>query len=122
MNSLRSALGAYVEMRRGLGYKFRHQEKRLTDFVRFMEERRATVVTSKLALEWATQPQDRHPTWTLRLTDVRGFARHLCSTEPRTEVPPLGLLPGLSAHRRHGTPERGSRFLYHRPVARTRIR
>src|SRR5204863_5037337 len=26
--------------------------------------------------------------------DVRGFARHLTSLDPRTEVPPVGMLPG----------------------------
>ena len=99
MNALGPALGAYVAMRRGLGYKFRHQEKSLSDFVRFMEARGATVITRNLALEWVTQLPDRHATWRLRLTDVRGFARHLLSAEPRTEVPPTGLLPGLSRPR-----------------------
>ncbi len=37
MSPLRSALRQYVAMRRGLGYKFQHQERRLTDFVTFME-------------------------------------------------------------------------------------
>jgi hypothetical protein len=30
----------------------------------------------------------------LRLTDVRGFARHVANLDPRTEVPPVGILPG----------------------------
>jgi len=82
-------------MRRGLGYKFQHQERRLTDFVAFMEERGASVITHKFALEWATLPLDRHSSWALRLTDVRCFARHLSSVEPRTEVPPVGIFPAL---------------------------
>ncbi len=93
MISLRSALARYVAMRRGLGFKFQQQEKRLTSFVTFMEERGTSIITTKLALEWATLPPDRHPTWGLRLTDVRGFARHLCSVEARTEVPPPGIFP-----------------------------
>jgi integrase len=96
MNALGPALRTYVAMRRGLGYKVRQQEKSLSDFVRFMEVHGAAVITRKLALEWATQPPDRHATWRLRLIDVRGFARHLLSVEPRTEVPPTGLLPGRS--------------------------
>lgn len=95
MNSLQSALRQYVTMRRGLGYKFQHQERRLTDFVAFMDERSASVVTSKLALEWATLPPDRHSSWALRLTDVRSFARHLRSAEPLTEVPAPGIFPAL---------------------------
>jgi integrase len=46
-------------------------------------------------MEWATLPPDRHATWALRLTDVRGFARHVANIEPKTEVPPAGILPGL---------------------------
>jgi integrase len=96
MSKLRSALREYVAMRRSLGFKFQQQERRLTKFVTFMEERRASVITQELALEWAMQPPDRRATWGLRLTDVRGFARHLISVEPRTELPPIGALPGPS--------------------------
>jgi integrase len=103
MNPLRSALRQYAAMRRGLGCKFQQQEKRLTSFVSFMEERRASIITTKLALEWATRPPDRHPTWGVRLIDVRGFARHLCSVEARTEVPPLGIFP---------RPSRAKPYLY----------
>ena len=95
MTSLRSALERYLSMRQGLGYKYHHQTRRLTDFVTFMEKRKATTITTKLAMEWATLPPDRHATWALRLTDVRGFARHVANIEPKTEVPPAGILPGL---------------------------
>ena len=70
MTSLRSALEQYLSMRQGLGYKYHHQTRRLTDFVTFMEKRKATTITTKLAMEWATLPPDRHATWALRLTDV----------------------------------------------------
>jgi len=96
MNTLRTAVDTYVAMRRGLGYKLRDLEKRLTNFAIFMEEHGATIITSKLAVEWATSLPGRQASWTLRLSDVRGFARYLSSIEPRTEVPPTGLLPGLS--------------------------
>jgi len=95
MTSLRSALERYLSMRQGLGYKYHHQACRLTDFVTFMEKRKATTITTKLAMEWATLPPDRHATWALRLTDVRGFARHVANIAPKTEVPPAGILPGL---------------------------
>lgn len=95
MSPLRSALHRYIAMRRGLGHQFRSQERRLTDFVAYMEDRGATFITHKLALEWATLPPDRHASWALRLCDVRGFARHLVNVEPRTEVPPVKTLPPL---------------------------
>lgn len=95
MTNLHSELKRYLSMRKGLGYKFQHQTRRLTDFVSFMEKRKATTITTKLAMEWATLPPDRHASWALRLTDVRGFARHIANIDPKTEVPPVGMLPGL---------------------------
>ena len=95
MTDLRSALERYLSMRQGLGYKYQHQARRLADFVSFMEARGATTMTTKLAVEWATLPPDRHASWALRLTDVRGFARHVANIDPQTEVPPTGILPGL---------------------------
>ena len=95
MTDLHSALKRYLSMRKGLGYKYQHQTRRLTDFVSFMERREATTITTKLAMEWATLPPDRHASWALRLTDVRGFARHIASIDPKTEVPPVGILPSL---------------------------
>jgi integrase len=95
MSDLRSALGRYLSMRQGLGYKYQHQARRLADFVSFMEMGKATTITTKLAVAWATLPPDRHASWTLRLTDVRGFARHIANFDPKTEVPPAGILPGL---------------------------
>jgi integrase len=82
-------------MRKGLGYKYQHQTRRLADFVSFMERCKATTITTKLAMEWATLPPERHASWALRLTDVRGFARHIANIDPTTQVPPAGLLPGL---------------------------
>ncbi len=93
MTDLRSALERYVSMRQGLGYKYQHQARRLADFVSFMEVRGATTMTTKLAVEWATLPPDRHASWALRLTDVRGFARHVANIDLKTEVPPVGVLP-----------------------------
>jgi integrase len=95
MTKLRLALERYLTMRKGLGYKYHHQTRRLADFVAFMEKRKATIITTKLAMEWATLPPDRHASWALRLSDVRGFARHVANLAPGTEVPPVGILPGL---------------------------
>jgi integrase len=94
MTDLRSALERYLTIRKGLGYKYEQQTRRLADFVAFMEKCKATTITTKLALEWATLPPDRHASSALRLNDVRGFARHVAGLDPGTEVPPVGLLPG----------------------------
>lgn len=50
MTDLRSALERYLSMRKGLGYKYQHQTRRLADFVSFMERREATSITTKLAM------------------------------------------------------------------------
>jgi integrase len=99
MISLRSALKQYLSMRQGLGYKYQHQTRRLADFVSFMESHEATTITTKLAVAWATLPADRHASWALRLTDVRGFARHVANFNPETEIPPTGILPPLKRAR-----------------------
>jgi integrase len=101
MTALRSALEAYLSMRKGLGYKYQHQTRRLAAFVSFMEQREATTITAKLAMEWATLPPDRHASWALRLSDVRGFARHTANFDPKTEMPPAGILPGLKRAKPH---------------------
>jgi integrase len=95
MTELRSALERYLNMRQGLGYKYQHQARRLADFVSFMETHKAATITTKLAMAWATLPPDRHASWALRLTDVRGFARHIANIDSQTEVPPAGMLPPL---------------------------
>jgi integrase len=59
-----------------------------------MEQRRASRITTALALAWAQQPQSVHPAeWARRLSIVRIFARYRHATDPRTEIPPDGLLP-----------------------------
>lgn len=103
MTDLRSALQRYLNMRKGFGFKYQHQTRRLADFVSFMDKCKATTITTKLAMEWATLPAGRHASWALRLTDVRGFARHIASFNPKTGVPPIGLLP---------SPKRAKPYVY----------
>ncbi|MGL3104408.1 hypothetical protein [Bradyrhizobium sp. BR 1432] len=38
MTNLRSVLDKYLSMRKGLGYKYEHQTRRLADFVAFLEK------------------------------------------------------------------------------------
>jgi integrase len=94
MNTLRQAAQEYLTMRRSLGYKLHEAGKRLLDFVTFMEQHRASYITQSLALAWAKQPSDVQPSeWARRLSCVRSFARHRSATDPRTQIPPAGLLP-----------------------------
>ena len=94
MNRLRKAVKDYLTMRRSLGFKLRDMDHNLQHFVSFMEQQRAPIITTALALRWATKPQKVQPAqWAVRLSFVRSFARYWSATEPRTEIPPLGLLP-----------------------------
>lgn len=94
MNTLSQSLQEYLRMRRDLGYKLKNAGKALLDFVAYMRHHRAAVITSELALAWAQQPQNVRPAhWAQRLCFVRGFARFRSATDPRTQIPPLGLLP-----------------------------
>jgi len=94
MNTLRKAVWDYLALRRSLGFKLREAGKELIDFVRFLEQHNATYITQALALAWAQQPSAARPAyWAHRLSSVRGFARYRSATDPRTQIPPPGLLP-----------------------------
>lgn len=104
-NTLREAIQDYLAMRRGLGFKLRDAGAGLLDFVSFLERQQASHITIPLALQWAQQSSSARPAeWARRLSHVRGFARHWSATDPRTEIPPWGLLP----HR----PRRARPYLY----------
>ena len=94
MNPLRQAVHEYLRMRRNLGFQLREAGKALLDFVTFMEHNRATYITEALALAWAQQPTNVQPAhWARRLSFVRGFAHYRSASDPRTQIPPAGLLP-----------------------------
>ena len=94
MNTLKQAIQEYLSMRRDLGFKLHDAGKGLLDFAAFMERRRASYITQALALAWAQQPANVQPAhWAQRLSFVRGFARYRSATDPRTQIPPQGLLP-----------------------------
>jgi integrase/recombinase XerD len=94
MKPLRDAIADYITLRRSLGFKLRATAASLIEFASFLEQKAAPYITTELALEWAMQHVDHQPwTWAQRLGFVRVFARHWSATDPRTEIPPPGLLP-----------------------------
>jgi hypothetical protein len=92
MTGLRSALARYLSMRQGLGYKYQHQARRLSQFVSFMEKHRATTITTKLAVAWATLPPD--------LSHVPGPSQTMPNGTGATFV-----RRAVNARRRWGAPE-----------------
>jgi len=91
MKRLRKAVRDYLTMRRGLGFKMARHEVGLEDFVSFLERKRSSHITVKLALEWATQ----HPHHT---PGELGHATH-CSARLRPALECDRSLNGSSATR-----------------------
>jgi integrase len=83
----------YLALRRSVGFKLETAGQLLPKFVDYLHHRRASRITCELALAWAMLPRDKRRWWAVRLSLVRGFARFLHARDPRTEVPPLDLLP-----------------------------
>jgi integrase/recombinase XerD len=93
VNSLRQRLADYLDVRRRFGYALINAGRWLGHFVDYCEERDADVVTTELALAWATQPTNCGAAYhAQRLSAARGFARYLQALDPRTGVPPMRLL------------------------------
>ena len=94
MKRLEQALKDYLNIRRSLGYRLQKAEGLLRNFVAFLQAEGAPYITRELALRWATQPAKAEPaTWAGRLGIVRRFATWHSAIEPRSEIPPTGLLP-----------------------------
>lgn len=94
MKALKEAIQDYLALRRDLGFKLKKHSRLLDEFALFLEHAGESPITSRLALQWATQPQNiQQAEWAARLSVVRGFARYWSATDPQTEIPPEGLLP-----------------------------
>lgn len=93
MTTLREGVAEYLELRRALGFRLQKDERLLGDFAGFMELRRATHITAKLAVQWARQPSSTDANYLAgRLRAVRSFARYRILSDPRTEIPATDLL------------------------------
>ena len=97
MNPLRQALVDYLSVRRALGYKLVRDEQLLAQFLTYLEDLGQRRLSTETALAWATLPTGAHRSWwSCRLSIIRGFAAHLKTIDPETEVPPSDLLPWRS--------------------------
>ena len=93
--TLRDALADYLRLRRRLGFEMPQDGRLLEGFVEFLERAGAERITTELALTWARLPVGAHPhRWRQRLSVARGFARHLATIDPKSEIPSKDLLPG----------------------------
>jgi len=94
MSDLRQALKDYLDIRRALGFELHTPARYLRTFVAFLEAHGASHITTEMAVRWAKQPPDGEPAnWARRLGIARQFAAWHRTMDPRTEVPPTGLIP-----------------------------
>lgn len=83
----------YLAQKRAMGYALRFYDGPLIDFARTMD--RSTPgqpITVQAACRWATAIRAAPTYHARRLSLVRNFARFCLAYDPRTEVPPDGLL------------------------------
>jgi integrase len=93
MKQLHRAVEDYLALRRDLGFKLPYHGLYLHEFVAFLKKKGSPHITSKLAVEYATQRADEpHDSQARRLLVIRGFARYWIGVDPKTEIPPVGLL------------------------------
>jgi len=94
MTALEQALADYLALRRSLGHKLADAERQLRRFVTYLESVGSETVTldnaARFVLDADLDPASSVPA--KRLQAVRGFARYLTGVDPRTEVPPAGLV------------------------------
>jgi len=93
MSPLRQACDEYLALRRALGFKLKRHGRLLPDLIGHLDAAGETTVTTRSAIEWATQPAGHPQEWAVRLSIARGFARYLRTLDGRAEVPPADLLP-----------------------------
>lgn len=101
MTLLGQTADEYLQLRQALGHKLADAGRLLPRLVAYLESIGLETITIEAALDWAQQPKARPSSsvWVSRMAVARGFARHLAGSDPRTQVPPVGML-SYQKHRR----------------------
>jgi integrase len=99
--SLTKAVEFYLQQRRQLGFALKEDGQMLRQLVGYASQRgHRGSLTTKLALAWAQAPVGASRLWWARRLDAaRRFASFWRAFDPRTELPPVGVL-GPSYRRR----------------------
>jgi integrase len=85
-----SRVQAYLAYRRAFGFELQSEGNQLLNFARYADATgHRGALTTELAVRWASlPPQTDRRYWASRLENIRRSARHLLSSEPKTQVPP----------------------------------
>jgi integrase len=94
MSTLQRHLDDYLRLRRMLGHDLAEAHRLLPRFVEHLDANGIEFVTVHAALAWSLEPDAPAPSTVpgRRMMVARGFARYLAGIDPRTEVPPAGLI------------------------------
>jgi len=91
--NLSKEIEIYIRMRQQLGFKLRSIKYVLRGFGTYIKEKKASHITTKLALEYAMRnPHCSLFQQSVKLGIIRRFAHYLRTIDPQTEVPPEHLL------------------------------
>ncbi|WP_327093610.1 tyrosine-type recombinase/integrase [Nocardia vinacea] len=94
MSRLSQAATDYLDLRKRLGHDLAEHHRLLPRFVAYLDHIGAPTVTINAAMDWALAPEVDAATSNpaRRMTIARRFAQHMAGLDPRTEVPPPGLI------------------------------
>jgi len=85
----------YIRYKHDLGFKYRSQTHLIESFAKYADiNAKDRPLTTKLVLQWATTPSATKSYHTVRLRTISGFAKFLIISDPKTEIPPPGILGG----------------------------
>jgi integrase/recombinase XerD len=85
----------YLRLRRAFGHKLVEPGRTLPRFAAHLQATGVEFVTVDAALAWALEPEaaPESVVRARRMMVVRGFAGYMAGIDPRTEIPPAGLIP-----------------------------
>lgn len=94
MSALERHVADYLRLRRRLGNDLEETGRLLHRFAADLDAAALEHVTTQAAVQWALAPKVTPPSSVpaTRYRAVRGFARYMTGIDPRTEVPPAGLI------------------------------
>ncbi|MDQ3609973.1 MAG: tyrosine-type recombinase/integrase [Actinomycetota bacterium] len=95
MTALGQHLDEYLRLRRMFGHRLADAHRLLPWFVDCLDGAGIEFVTVKAALAWSLEREVPAGSTVpgRRMTAARGFARYLSGIDPRTEIPPAGIIP-----------------------------
>lgn len=94
MTALGQHLDEYLRLRRMLGHRLADAHRLLPRFVDHLDADGIEFVTVKAALAWSLEREVPAGSTVpgRRMMAARGFARYLSGIDPRTEIPPAGII------------------------------